>query len=186
MKNTKGKIEKRRCRKESASSVLIDRLAHLKLDNEDVRIISSLIKNIFNYRGIEKSDLGSRYRHMIDTNIALCTSIRKSLAIPYQTIADIVGKKAHATIMYYERIHESLMITDKKYAEVYGVAQKTIDCCGLGNNFILEDVEPIDNQSEINIVKRQNRILKCQLELANSKIKDLKDNVSHLNSIITL
>lgn len=133
---------------------------NLKRCHSILKLIAEVTET--NYNDIKSP---TRRREVVDARRMFCVLARKTLYMPFASIAKFI-KRDHSSAIYYVKQHESLMKTDMMYKHFYDLCEYAVQ---EGKVEITED----DTVDYIDAIVTENKYLKTELDTLQKQLSKI-------------
>tara|TARA_R100000654_G_scaffold39471_2_gene65273 strand:+ start:3088 stop:3597 length:510 start_codon:yes stop_codon:yes gene_type:complete len=146
----------------------------LNLNKDELRIIKNLFSFAYEIKCVYPSDVGNRYRHVVEANASISILIDKHFPFTLSFIGKIM-RKHHATIIHYKNLYKNCLSYDKEYLRLI----KNLD---LIVNEMKKDIEE-DKIDHLLLDSEKDKLIReliksnASLKVVNHKLKDELYNI---------
>jgi hypothetical protein len=147
----------------------------LPIPSDELEAIKAVFMEAYESQNISEFMVGTRKRKLVETNSAIANAIRRNLVISYSTIGKMFHKN-HATIIHYMKLHESVLIHQPHYKELFESLVDIIRAMIDGNRWSHQHIDFSDEDKEVLIKKlrKENAMLKGKLSQSKGKMLSIK------------
>jgi len=154
-----------------------EHIKDLNLTEKEIEISKALFREAYETERISSYMIGTRYRNVVETHIAIAVAIRSNLFTTYMAIGKIF-KKNHATIIHYMKVHDEVLRHDKKYMELYRRLEDIVRAKIDEDRWSEKSIDFKDDDKDV-IIKRL-RSENARLRLNLNKVKDDLYNIKSI------
>ena len=159
---------------ELAMSKATYHLDSLNLNKDDLKIIKNLFSFAYERKCVYPSDIGKRYRHVVEANASISILIDKHFPFTLNFIGKIM-RKHHATIVHYKKLHKTCLSYDKEYLRLIKNLDLIVDEMKKDREEL--KIDHLLGDSEKDELIKELIKSNASLKVANHKLKDELYNI---------